>query len=125
MIGYLLLECCTAYLHTRHLYADENSLSAPGDWYADPHNASSSLCFFCTTVAYSKGILVPLDSTQLSCWAHNRCVLKKKKKKCSVFLIVRIYTKLIICPLVPHYCYYYNTRFTGLTYQPETFNFYR
>lgn len=33
-----------AYLHTEHLHTDENGLSGHGDWYADTHNASSSLC---------------------------------------------------------------------------------
>lgn len=41
--GYLLLKCCTAYLHMGHLHRDENGLSGHEDCYADTHNAFSSL----------------------------------------------------------------------------------
>lgn len=41
--GYLLIKCCTAYLHMEHLHRDENGLSGPEDRYANTHNAVSSL----------------------------------------------------------------------------------
>lgn len=49
-----------AYLHSQHLHTDENGLSGHGHWYADSHNASSSVCR--NVQQYSKWILLVLDA---------------------------------------------------------------
>lgn len=69
--GYLLLECCTAYLHMEHLHRDENGLSGHEDCFADTHNAFSSLHLYNSSP-------VKVDSCRIASMQLSRQDLKKE-----------------------------------------------